>query len=203
MLTPRRLRGHQWPNPHKGSAVLGLVQDRPALRAGAASGIRDKTCARRFARRQVGAEEWSSLSHRGMGRATGPTTARCSVTSRREAIRRTSFTRRLIPPFVPLSPPRSAIRFVPRNAGSQPLAGAEVKPRWALRRLGRWVREQFARRCCRETIRRAPARARAVLEESPQAARPRQARATAGFCCADRRIAGRRARRAPSPGLSR
>jgi hypothetical protein len=27
--------------------VLGLVQDEPALRAGAASGILDKTCARR------------------------------------------------------------------------------------------------------------------------------------------------------------
>jgi hypothetical protein len=30
--------------------VLGLVQDEPALRAGAASGILDKTCARRSAR---------------------------------------------------------------------------------------------------------------------------------------------------------
>jgi hypothetical protein len=29
--------------------VLGLVQDEPALRAGAASGILDKTCARRSA----------------------------------------------------------------------------------------------------------------------------------------------------------
>src|SRR5215472_12432909 len=37
--------------PHwdKHSAVLGLVQDEPALRAGAASGILDKTCARRYA----------------------------------------------------------------------------------------------------------------------------------------------------------
>ena len=43
----------------KHSAVLGLVQDEPALRAGAASGILDKTCARRSARRQVGSEEWS------------------------------------------------------------------------------------------------------------------------------------------------
>ena len=33
--------------PGKDSAVLGLVQDEPALRAGAASGILDKTCARR------------------------------------------------------------------------------------------------------------------------------------------------------------
>ncbi len=31
----------------KHSAVLGLVQDEPTLRAGAASGILDKTCARR------------------------------------------------------------------------------------------------------------------------------------------------------------
>jgi hypothetical protein len=29
--------------------MLGLVQDEPALRAGAASGILDKTCARRSA----------------------------------------------------------------------------------------------------------------------------------------------------------
>ena len=39
-----------WPNLDKHSAVLGLVQDEPALRAGAASGILDKTCARRSAR---------------------------------------------------------------------------------------------------------------------------------------------------------
>jgi len=36
--------------PDKHGAVLGLVQDEPALRAGAASGILDKTCARRSAR---------------------------------------------------------------------------------------------------------------------------------------------------------
>src|SRR5215469_2975900 len=39
-----------WPNMDKHSAVLGLVQDEPALRAGAASGILDKTCARRSAK---------------------------------------------------------------------------------------------------------------------------------------------------------
>jgi len=49
-----------WPNLDKYSAVLGLVQDEPALRAGAASGILDKTCARRLCRRQVGSEEWSA-----------------------------------------------------------------------------------------------------------------------------------------------
>ena len=38
------------PNLDKHSAVLGLVQDEPALRAGAAGGILDKTCARRSAR---------------------------------------------------------------------------------------------------------------------------------------------------------
>src|SRR5215831_17814851 len=39
-----------WPtNLDKHSAVLGLVQDEPALRAGAAGGILDKTCARRSA----------------------------------------------------------------------------------------------------------------------------------------------------------
>ena len=39
--------------------MLSLVQDEPALRAGAASGILDKTCARRFTG-GVGSEEWSS-----------------------------------------------------------------------------------------------------------------------------------------------
>src|ERR1700726_4056416 len=37
------------PNLDKHSVVLGLVRDEPALRAGAASGILDKTCARRSA----------------------------------------------------------------------------------------------------------------------------------------------------------
>ena len=46
--------------------MLGLVQDEPALRAGAASGILDKTCARRSAGGQVGSKEWSSRSHQGM-----------------------------------------------------------------------------------------------------------------------------------------
>src|SRR5215469_5700987 len=39
-----------WPNLDQHSAVLGLVQDEPALRAGAVSGILDKTCARCSAR---------------------------------------------------------------------------------------------------------------------------------------------------------
>src|SRR5262249_31448075 len=38
-----------WPNLAKRGSVLGLVKDEPALRAGAASGILDKTCARRSA----------------------------------------------------------------------------------------------------------------------------------------------------------
>jgi hypothetical protein len=49
-----------WPNLDKHSAVLGLVQDEPALRAGAASGILDKTLRAALCRRQVGSEEWSS-----------------------------------------------------------------------------------------------------------------------------------------------
>jgi hypothetical protein len=48
------------PNLDKHSAVLGLVQDEPALRAGAASGILDKTLRAALCRRQVGSEEWSS-----------------------------------------------------------------------------------------------------------------------------------------------
>jgi hypothetical protein len=45
----RSFRRCWWPNLDKDSAVLGLVQDEPALRAGAASGILDNTCARRSA----------------------------------------------------------------------------------------------------------------------------------------------------------
>ena len=50
----------------KHSAVLGLVQDEPALRAGAARGILDKTLCAALCRRQVGSKEWSSRSHQGM-----------------------------------------------------------------------------------------------------------------------------------------
>ena len=49
MIWRRCFRRCWWPNLDKHSAVLGLVQDEPALRAGAASGILDKTCARRSA----------------------------------------------------------------------------------------------------------------------------------------------------------
>src|SRR5215469_2354580 len=46
----RYFRRCWWPtNLDKHSAVLGLVQDEPGLRAGAAGGILDKTCARRSA----------------------------------------------------------------------------------------------------------------------------------------------------------
>jgi hypothetical protein len=48
--------------PHPGQSIAPCLvssQDEPALRAGAARGILDKTCARRSARRQVGSEEWS------------------------------------------------------------------------------------------------------------------------------------------------
>jgi len=46
--------------------VLGLVQDKPTLRAGAASGILDQTCARRSAERQVGTKGWPLWSNKGM-----------------------------------------------------------------------------------------------------------------------------------------
>jgi hypothetical protein len=62
----RSFRRCWWPNLDKHSAVLGLVQDEPALRAGAASGILDKASARRSVGEQVGSEEWPSLSHQGM-----------------------------------------------------------------------------------------------------------------------------------------
>jgi hypothetical protein len=48
--------------PQPGQSIAPCLvssQDELALRAGAARGILDKTCARRSARRQVGSEEWS------------------------------------------------------------------------------------------------------------------------------------------------
>jgi transposase len=47
------------------------------------------------------------------------------------------------------------VRAAQRQAASPPVAGADVKPRWTLRRLAGFVQAQFGRRCCRETIRRA------------------------------------------------
>jgi transposase len=46
------------------------------------------------------------------------------------------------------------VRAAQRQAASAPVAEAEVKPGWTLRRLVAFVRAQFARRCCRETSRR-------------------------------------------------
>ena len=66
--------------------MLGLVQDKPALHAGAASGILDQTCARRSVRRQAGSKEWSFRSHQGMG-GGNPATSEYSVTFRHEATR--------------------------------------------------------------------------------------------------------------------
>jgi len=50
-----------WAQPGKGSAVLGLVQDEPALRAGAASGILRQDLCAALSRRQVGSKEWVLL----------------------------------------------------------------------------------------------------------------------------------------------
>jgi transposase len=58
------------------------------------------------------------------------------------------------PPFARISLPHLASRFAPPNT-RPPVAGADVKPRWTLRRLVGFVQAQFDRRCCRETIRRA------------------------------------------------
>lgn len=48
-----------------------------------------------------------------------------------------------------------AIRTAQRRAASPPVAGADPKPRWTLRRLVGLVRDRYNRRCCRETIRTA------------------------------------------------
>jgi transposase len=48
-----------------------------------------------------------------------------------------------------------AIRAAQRTAVAPPVAGADPAPRWTLKRLVSWVREQFGTTCCRETIRAA------------------------------------------------
>jgi len=45
------------------------------------------------------------------------------------------------------------VRAAQRQAASPPVAGADPKPRWTLRRLAGFVRDRFGRLCCRETIR--------------------------------------------------
>jgi hypothetical protein len=64
VIWPRCFRRCWWPNLDKHSAVLGLVQDEPALRAGAASGILKRHPGQdlraTLRRRQVGSEEWSA-----------------------------------------------------------------------------------------------------------------------------------------------
>jgi transposase len=46
------------------------------------------------------------------------------------------------------------VRAAECQAVSPPVAGADVKPGWTLRRLVGFVPAQFGRRCCRETLRR-------------------------------------------------
>lgn len=61
------------------------------------------------------------------------------------------------PPFCPeiAAALGEQVRAAQCQAASPPVPGAEVKPRWTLRRLVGFVQAQFGRRCCRETIRRA------------------------------------------------
>lgn len=47
------------------------------------------------------------------------------------------------------------IRAAQQVAAAPPIAGADPKPRWTLKRLVGFVQAQFGRRCCRETVRRA------------------------------------------------
>jgi hypothetical protein len=75
--------------PGKDSAVLGLVQDEPALRAGAASGILDKTCARRSAGGRSaprnGPLDLTKECNFGLG--VGQATSEAAIASRPEATR--------------------------------------------------------------------------------------------------------------------
>ena len=60
-------------------------------------------------------------------------------------------------PFARRSKPAlgEEIRAARQAAATPPVAGGDPKPRWTLRRLVALVRERFARRYCRETIRTA------------------------------------------------
>ncbi|HXO72605.1 MAG TPA: winged helix-turn-helix domain-containing protein [Bradyrhizobium sp.] len=49
----------------------------------------------------------------------------------------------------------AAVCAAQREAAGPPVAGADPKPRWTLKRLVGFVRARFARLCCRETIRAA------------------------------------------------
>jgi transposase len=49
----------------------------------------------------------------------------------------------------------AAVRTAQEQAARPPVAGADPKPRWTLRRLAGFVRERFGVRRCRETIRTA------------------------------------------------
>ena len=57
------------------------------------------------------------------------------------------------PPFAPRTEAGlgEVIRKAQHTAAAPPVAGAAPAPRWTLRRLVAWVREQFGRTCCRET----------------------------------------------------
>lgn len=53
------------------------------------------------------------------------------------------------------SSPRAEVRAAQQEAASPPVAGADPKPRWPLKRLVGFVQARFGRLCCRETIRAA------------------------------------------------
>src|SRR3954466_2854887 len=57
------------------------------------------------------------------------------------------------------------------DAAGPPVAGADPKPRWTLRRLVGFVRARFARPCCRETVRAALHRLRFSWEKDKKVAR--------------------------------
>jgi hypothetical protein len=93
------------------------------------------------------------------------------------------------------------------QAAGLPVAGADPKPRWTLRRLVGLVRARFARPCCRETVRAALHRLglswKPVVEEGQETARPCRSRAAGGLCRAVAPGIGRRPTRPASTGLSR
>ena len=69
--------------------MLGLVQDEPALRAGAASGILDKTCARRSAGGRSAPRNgpFDLTKECDSGPGSGQATSEATVTSRRRQFR--------------------------------------------------------------------------------------------------------------------
>jgi transposase len=82
------------------------------------------------------------------------------------------------------------VRAAQCQAASPPVVGADVKPRWTLRRLVGFVQAQFGRRFCRETIRRALHRLKLSWQKAHKLLGRAEPEQRAGFPHPDRPVAG-------------